>query len=65
MAQLSGSEVAELSERLRGVREAIEAGELEASSGMVARLEGALVALEAVLGREPVGSVIGPLEAQR
>ena len=45
--------VAESREGLERVLEAIHKGELTASAGYVARLEGAIAALEALLGESP------------
>jgi hypothetical protein len=47
---LTRAEVAELADRLRGLIDMIEAGEMSATTAMTYRLKGAVVALDAVLG---------------
>ena len=49
---LSRRELAELADRLRGLLDMIEAGEMSATTAMTYRLEGAVVAVDAVLGRD-------------
>jgi len=48
---LTRPEVSALDDQLRAVLGAIDAGELDASSAARSRLEGAVAALDAVLGR--------------
>jgi hypothetical protein len=50
---LTRGEIAELADRLWGLINMIDAGEMGATTGMAYRLQGAVVALEAVLGHDP------------
>lgn len=52
MAKLDTGTLAEVAAGLRRLLAAIEAGELSASAGEVARLEGAADAIEALAGRD-------------
>jgi hypothetical protein len=49
---LTRSEIAELADRLRGLIAMVDNGEMSATTAMTYRLQGAVVALDAVLGRE-------------
>ncbi len=51
--RISAGDVAEARDGLQRILEAIGRGELTASSSYVARLEGATVALSAMLGEDP------------
>jgi hypothetical protein len=61
MAVLSNAETRELLDRLDDLRSAFTSGDLAASSGMTARVEGAVVALSIVLGTIPVEDLIEQL----
>jgi hypothetical protein len=52
MAALTRGEIGELADRLRGLIAMVDNGEMTASTAMRYRLEGAAVALEAVLGQD-------------
>lgn len=49
---LNRREIADLADRLRGLIAMIETDEMSASTGMTYRIQGAVAALDAVLGRE-------------
>jgi hypothetical protein len=50
---LTRGEISELADRLRGLIAMVDNGEMSASTAMRYRLQGAVVALEAVLGCDP------------
>jgi hypothetical protein len=58
---LTRGEITELAGRLHGLLEMIAVDELTATTGMTYRLQGAVVALDAVLGRD--SSLLGPMFA--
>ena len=49
---LNRREIADLADRLRGLLDMIEADEMSATTGMMYRVQGAVVAIDAVLGRD-------------
>jgi hypothetical protein len=49
--QLTRGEIRELANRLRGLLDMVDAGEMSATTGMTYRVQGAVTALEAVLDR--------------
>ena len=49
---LTHSEIAELADRLRGLLDMVDNGELSATTGMTYRLQGAVTALDAVVGQQ-------------
>ncbi len=53
---LTRGEIAELADRLRGLIAMVDNGEMTASTAMRYRLEGAVVALEVAVGRNPATS---------
>ncbi len=57
---LNRREIAELADRLRGLMAMVDNGEMSASTATSYRMQGAVVALEAVLGRDE--SSLDPLE---
>lgn len=58
---LTRAEITELAGRLHGLLDMIAVGEMTASTGMTYRLQGAVVALDAALGRD--SSLLGPMFA--
>ena len=57
---LTRAEIAELADRLRGLLDMVDEDRLTATTGMTYRIQGAVTALDAVLGND--ASLVEPLD---